>query len=77
MRAFQSIKNSSMQLCKRGFLSAMVLAMMLAFVLMSGYACTPTEEGNANGDQQQTATTPNSGGFTLEDEVTVDVDIKD
>ena len=63
----------------RGFLSAMVLAALLSFVLLSGYACTPTDAGTGNnGGQQQTdATTPNSGGFTLEDTAVVDVDIQD
>jgi len=67
--------SSSIKYRLRSLLTAVSLAALLSFVLLSGYACTPTDAGTNDGSQSGSST--GSGGFTLEDSVEVEVDIQD
>jgi len=70
-----------MQAGKRGTLSALALATLLAFVLMSGIGCTPidanADDNASTGTGQPSDEQPGSGGFVMEDSVVVEVDIQE
>jgi len=65
---------------KRSLL-ALVFSAMLAFSLMGVAACTPTDADTGSDsdttEQTEQASTPNTGGFTVEDTAVVEVDIKE
>lgn len=63
---------------KRGALAAFVLAVLLAFTMMSGFGCTPNDDEEANpNDVPQQEQVADTGGFVLEDTATVEVQIED
>ena len=61
---------------KKRSIFAFLLVVMLAFTMMFAIACTPTDdEPEASETQSETADVPNTGGFTVEDSVEIEVDI--
>jgi len=76
MSFFDENGSSRRRAFARGSLPAFLLAALLAFTLMAGFGCTPTDDEDEVIETGQSASDESSsGGFVVEDTAVVEVNI--